>query len=382
MNMKVRYPHFHLIDWPFRVVPDERFYSLMADRTQLVSDEKTLLYNLSRRSASSMHLMWAWFGAGKTHTLHHIEYLCANEFEDLITIYTEFPRAVKNFVDLYRAFISKVGMDIVDDVYSKIYGDKIQKELYFDFPDLSNALTLNIGGTDEQQDIVIRWLRAECRNLRTLRTVSISKPIQTAEDCIKAISWIIRLMSLSNPNNQVRTIWMIDEFQRIEKCRVPAREEVSSSLHSIFNRCPNSLSIIISFSGFPEEKKLPSWLSPEIKDRIGIEKPLLLPPLSSEESYKFVQDVLTYFRNPETISPNPLFPFNEDSVRKVISLIEEKAKRSKRKDQPKPRTIMQFFNRVLEEADPKIETGELKVIDTKFASEVLKDVTLPREEFE
>ncbi len=273
-------------------------------------------------------------------------------------------------------------MDIVDDVYSKIYGDEVQKELYFDSPDLSSAFTLHIGGTDEQQDIVIRWLRAECKELRTLKTAGISKPIQTAEDCIKVISWIIRLISLNNPDSQVRTIWMIDEFQRIEKCRVSAREEISSSLHSIFNRCPASLSIIISFSGFPEEKKLPSWLSSEIRDRIGIEKPLLLPPLSIEEAYKFVQDVLTYYRNPETIAPNLLFPFNEDSVHKVISLIKESAKKSKRRDQPKPRTIMQFFNRVLEEAEPKIETGELKIIDAKFASEVLKNVMLPSEEFE
>lgn len=378
----MEYPHLYLRDWPFWIVPDKSFYSLMADRTQLRSDVKTLLRNLSRRSASSIHLMWAWFGAGKTHTLHHIEYLCKNEFKNLIPIYIEFPKSVKNFLDLYKAFISKVNMDIVDDVFSKIYGDEVQKELYFDSPDLSSAFTLHIGGTDEQQDVVIRWLRAECRELRTLRTASISKPIQTAEDCIKVISWIIRLISLNNPNTQIRTIWMIDEFQRIEKCRVPVREEISSSLHSIFNRCPASLSIIISFSGFPEEKKLPSWLSPEIKDRIGIEKPLLLPPLSIEESYEFVQDVLTYFRNPETISPNPLFPFNEESVRNVINLIEEKAKKSKRKDQPKPRTIMQFFNKVLEEADPKIETGELKIIDEKFVSEVLKDVMLPSEEFE
>lgn len=378
----MEYPHLYLRDWPFWIAPDKSFYSLVGDRTQLISDVKTLLRNLSRRSASSMHLMWAWFGAGKTHTLHHIEYLCKNEFKNLVPIYIEFPKSVKNFLDLYKAFISKVNMDIVDDVFSKIYGDEVQKELYFDYPDLSSAFTLHIGGTDEQQDVVIRWLRAECRELRTLRTASISKPIQTAEDCIKVISWIIRLISLNNPDSQARIIWMIDEFQRIEKCRVPTREEINGSLHSIFNRCPASLSIIISFSGFPEEKKLPSWLSPEIRDRIGIEKPLLLPPLSIEEAYTFVQDVLTYFRNPETITPNPLFPFNEDSVHKVISLIEEKAKKSRRKDQPKPRTIMQFFIRVLEEAEPKIETGELKIIDAKFASEVLKNIMLPSEEFE
>jgi len=104
MNMKVRYPHLHLVDWPFRTVPDESFYSFMADRTQLVSDIKTLLRNLSRRPSSSMHLMWAWFGAGKTHTLRHLEYLCKTQFTNIVPIYIEFPKSTKNFLDIYRAF--------------------------------------------------------------------------------------------------------------------------------------------------------------------------------------------------------------------------------------------------------------------------------------
>lgn len=380
--MRAKYPHLKLKDWPFRIVPDKSFCSLMADRTQLVDDIKSLLRNLSRRSTSSMHLMWAWFGAGKSHTLHHIEYLCENDFKNLLPIYVEFPRLVKHFIDLYRAFISKVNMDIVDDVYSKIYGDKVQKELHFDFPDLSSALTLHIGGTEEQQDVVIRWLTGECKELRTLKTANISKPIKTAEDCIKVISWITRLISLNSADNPSRTIWMIDEFQRIEKCRPAVCDEISSCLHSIFNRCPNSLSLIISFSGVPEAKKLPLWLSPEIKDRIGIEKPLLLPPLFTKEACKFVQGVLTYFRSPKVVVSNPFFPFNEESIQEIISLIEKKALESKRKDQPKPRTIMQFFNRVLEEAEPKIEAGELKIIDARFANKVLKEVSLPVEDFE
>jgi len=104
MNMKVRYPHLHLVDWPFQTVPDERFYSFMADRTQPVFDIKTLLRNLSRRPSSSMHLMWAWFGAGKTHTLRHLEYLCKTEFTNIVPIYIEFPKSTKNFLDIYRAF--------------------------------------------------------------------------------------------------------------------------------------------------------------------------------------------------------------------------------------------------------------------------------------
>lgn len=366
------------MDWPFRTVPDENLCTFIADRTQLNYDVKTLLRSLSRRPVSSMHLMWAWFGAGKTHTLFHIKYLCRTEFKNLIPVYIEFPKSAKNFLDIYRAFISKLDMDVIDDIYSIIYGEKIQKEFQYEFPDLSNALTLRIGGTEEQRDIVNRWLRAECKGLRSLRIASISRPIQTGEDCIKIIYWILRLISLSKADNPLRIIWMIDEFQRIEDCRTPAQEGINSCLHSTFNRCPNHLSIIISFSGYPESKKLPSWLSPEIRDRVDI-KPLLLPPLSKDDAFRFIQEVLQHFRHPETRLSNIYFPFEETAVRRILDLIEEKAKKSKRKDQPKPRTIMEFFNKVLEEAEPRIENNEMKIIDVDFVDEVLKDISLLRE---
>lgn len=380
----MKYPHLHLSDWPFRTVPDENdenLCSFIADRAQLNFDVKMLLRNLSRRPISSLHLMWAWFGAGKTHTLFHIEYLCRSEYKNLLPVYVEFPKSVKNFSDVYKKFISKLNMDIIDDIYSRIYGDKLQEDLHYNFPDLSNALKLRITGEDEEKDIVNRWLRTECKELRTLRKASISKPIQSGEDCINVISWIVRLASLRTTDNPVRIIWIIDEFQRIEDCRKPAQEEISSCLHSTFNRCPNYLSIIISFSGYPEEKKLPYWLSSELRDRIDI-KALVLPPLSKEEAFKFVQEVLQHFREPGVETPNTFFPFQEAAIHRVLDLLEKKAKKSKRKDQPKPRTIMEFFKKVLEEAEPRIENEEMKVIDVDFVNNVLKDISLLEEEKE
>lgn len=386
MNVKVRYPHLHLVDWPFRIVPDESFYSFMADRTQLVSDIGILLRNLSRQPGSSMHLMWAWFGAGKTHSLRHIEYLCKIKSANIVPIYTEFPKATKNFLDIYRAFISRIDMDTVNNAYLEVFTspeeEKIQRELRFGFPDLSNALMLLYQGNREQQDTVIRWLRTECREKRILRDkIGVLRPIESAEDTVKVISWLVRLIySGGAPSGEIRRVlWMIDEYQRIEKLRRPAIDQINGCLHSVFNKCPSGLSIIISFSGYPEEKRLPLWLSPEIKDRIGIEKPLLLPPLLPEECFVFVEDVLTHFRNPLLPVPDKHYPFKEEAIQKAIEIIEDKAKKSKRIDQPKPRTIMQVFNIILQEADLRIEDGEIKVIDEEFVSRVLEDVSLPEE---
>lgn len=382
--MKIRYPHLQLIDWPFRIVPDENFYSFIADRTQLISDIKILQRNLSRRSSSSIHLMWAWFGAGKTHTLRHIEYLCKTE-KHIIPIYIEFPKTTKNFLDIYRNFISGIDIEMVNNAYLEVFTsqekEKIQKELDFDFPDLSNALKLLYQGSSDQKEIVIRWLRTEYREKQILRKIGVVKPIQLAGDAVKVISWLVRLVNSGGAlSGEIkRLLWMIDEYQRIEKLRKPVIEEINGCLHSIFNKCPNGLSIIVSFAGYPEERRLPLWLSPEIKDRIGIEKPLLLPPLSREEAFKFVEGILMHFRNPSSIASDEYFPFNKEAIQKVIEIIEDRAKKSKRKDEPKPRTIMHFFNTVLQEADPLIEDDKMKAIDREFVSVVLKDINLPEE---
>jgi len=378
----VRYPHLALIEWPFHVVPNEVLYPMMADRTELRKDIKTLLRNLSRKSASSMHLMWAWFGTGKTHALHHITHLCQSEEHDIIPIYLEFPRATRRFLDLYRFLISGINPRIINDAYLEVFTsplkNNIQMELQSDFPDLSNALLLLYQGKGSERDIVLGWLRTEVRDLRTLRTVGVSRPIATAEDAIRTMAWLIRLISLgsSYSNGSYRRIlWMLDEFQRIKDCRLPVRDEICSCLSSVFNRCPDGLSIMISFTGRPEQKKMPDWLSRDLIDRIGIEKVLLLPPLTADDALVFVRDLLQYFRNPQFGNTNEFFPFNEETTRTIVDIIHEK------KAELKPRTIMQFFNAVLEEADILIENGNLNLITPNFARDILKGrVFLDQEE--
>jgi len=325
--------------------------------------------------------MWAWFGAGKTHTLRHIEYLCKHEFNNLTPIYMEFTKGTRNFLDIYKSFVSKIDLEALNNAYLEVFTNPskndVQREMRFDFPDLSNALKLLYMGTDQQQEIAVRWLRTEYRELRTLRTIGVTRPILTAEDALKAISWVIHLISLggsSSKDSPVRVLWMIDEFQYIKDCRPPAQEGITSCLRSVFNRCPKSLSIIISFSGRPEAKKMPPWLPRELSDIIGIEPVLLLPPLTSTDAFKFIQDLLAYFRNPQSNISNDFFPFTKETVEEIIGIVVKKAKL-------KPRSVMQFFDAVLREAEPQLERGEISIITPDFAKNVLKDrIFLDQEE--
>jgi hypothetical protein len=383
MNSKVKYPHLHLTDWPFRIVPDEMSCSFMADRAQLSNEVRTLLMGLSRQPISGMHLMWAWFGAGKTHTLKHIEYLCKKEFTGVVPVYTEFPKGIRNFLDIYKSFIVAIDKETIEMAYYEVFTnpikDKVSEQLRYNFPDLFYALTFLYQGKPQEQDIAIRWLRAECKERQTLKNIGILKPIQTAEDCTKVIEWLIKLINIGGTSSGTiqRVLWMIDEYQRVKDLRKPVIDEINGCLHSIFNRCPNGISIIISFSGYPE-KKLPDWLSPEIKDRID-KRYLLLPPLSGDETLIFIKDILKHFRSPES-NVDDYFPFDRESVHVILKKIEDEAKKKKREDEPKPRTIMQSFNMVLREAEPLIEKGEIKVITAEFANKVLEGISLIEEE--
>jgi len=383
MDSEIKYPHLHLTDWPFRIVPDEVSCSFMADRTQLSNEVRTLLRGLSRQPASSIHLMWAWFGAGKTHTLKHIEYLCKKEFTEVIPIYMEFPKGIKSFLDLYKSFVTVLDKETIEIAYYETFTnpkkEEISKRLKHDFPDLSSALMFLYQGNLQEQDIALRWLRAECKEKQSLKNIGILKPIQTAEDSTKVIEWLIRLINFGGSSSGTiqRVLWMIDEYQRIKDLRRPVIDEINSCLHSIFNRCPNGLSIIISFSGYPE-KRLPEWLSPEIRDRID-KRHLLLPPLSKDEILTFVKDLLKHFRNPGS-NVDEYFPFDQEAVHVILKKIEDEAKKKKRQDEPKPRTIMQCFNMVLQEAEPLIEKGEIKVVTAEFANKVLERISLIEEE--
>jgi hypothetical protein len=383
MNSEVKYPHLHLTDWPFRIVPDEMSCSFMADRAQLSNEVRTLLMGLSRQPISSIHLMWAWFGAGKTHTLKHIEYLCKKEFTGVVPVYTEFPKGIRNFLDIYKSFIVAIDKETIEMAYYEVFTnpikDKVSEQLRYNFPDLFYALTFLYQGKPQEQDIALRWLRAECKERQTLKNIGILKPIQTAEDCTKVIEWLIKLINIGGTSSGTmqRVLWMIDEYQRVKNLRKPVIDEINGCLHSIFNRCPNGISIIISFSGYPE-KKLPDWLSPEIKDRID-KRYLLLPPLSGDETLIFVKDILKHFRSPEA-NVDDYFPFEQKAVHVILKKIEDEAKKKKREDEPKPRTIMQCFNMVLQEAEPLIEKGEIRIISAEFANKVLERISLIEEE--
>ena len=273
---------------------------IWADRKDVLEDVYQILQGLVRRKQSTINLLWAWYGAGKSHTLLHITHLCKEKFNTLLPVYTEYPKTARSFRDLYCSMAT---------------------------------------GLPEE-------LRSEIK-------------VKTSDDAVQALADSVQKIQSAGFN---RVIWMIDEFQRIGSERKNAWEDIVTGLHSSFNHAPNSFSLFLSFS-VREKKEMFCLFSKELIDRIGIQKVIEIPAMTSSEALIFVSDLLYEFRSSDS-HPTPWFPFEEETVRYIIWLLEERA-------ELKPRSIMQYFSAVLERAESMLAMGTVKTIALEFAKQVL-----------
>ena len=371
------YDHLCLSDWPFSVVPRARLCTFIAGRPQLAADIKELLRNLSRRNTSSIHVFWSWFGAGKTHSLYFLANL-AHELNaksppvQLLPVYTEFPRSIKNFVDLYRAFARSIDLPTFAEAFLELDTSPQQEGIYGELlsknPDLANALRTLATCEPPDQTTALRWLRGEVLPQAEFRRIGISQKIGTSELATQTLSSLLNLLTAaeqSKGRQGHRLIWLIDELQRVQHAGRTAILDVNAGLHSLFNSCSEGLSLVLSFSGQPDSKNLPSWFGRELKDRIGVTKVMVLPPLQRPQARKFVDDVLKHFRlSGRNVSDS--YPFSNASCDKILDYLE-------RSGNLRPRFVMDAFNAVLEKADGQLEDGKMEAISAQLAEEVLKD---------
>lgn len=200
-------------------------------------------------------------------------------------VYSEFPKATRSFLDLYRSFVTELNIDILIDAFLEICtskdSERLRRDMIHASPDLVNALQVMATGESQNQVTAMRWLRAESLPVSEFRNVGISQKVNSSEEVMRIMSALIEMLTVAarcQGYPGCRVIWLIDEFQRIERMGSRTIDEINTGLHSTFNSCPNGLSLFLSFSDKPESNSLPKWFSRELRDRIGRTKVMILPP--------------------------------------------------------------------------------------------------------
>lgn len=347
--------------WPFRIVPEPEFCDFLGDRSVLRNDLEQLLISLGNRPTSDIQLFWSWYGAGKTHTLYYIANRCSHSHKGLLPIYTELPREARGFGDLYRSSISQVDVEKLVDAFldysTRPTVDKVGLTHGLD-PDLAAALRQAAVSDKPVQVLLAQWLLGNPLQRQALRDLGVGGKIDKTEKCASVFADVVRLMAPRDAGQGTRrVIWIIDEVQRVEDLTPTAQRSVLSGLVGLFNRCPTGLTIMLSYTGEPKQKGLPEWIPADLKDRIGLERPMLLPPLGLDDAALLIRELLAHFRPAGlTLPTNPYFPFEEASISGLIKVLS-------RAGDLKPRALMEVMDASLRVLEPEIRSGKIATID-------------------
>jgi hypothetical protein len=311
--------------------------------------------------------MWSWYGAGKTHTAFYLANKAVTEHHGLVPFYTECPREASGFQDLYRVMVSQLPIDTVIGSFLDLTTGPSPKSFgrVLD-PDLSSALTQAALGDRPQQVLLQQWLVGNALSRKALAQLGVGGRIDTVEQCSEILADLVLLLTRGGESDRCRIIWIVDEIQRAEELPPRAQRSLLSGLVGVFNRCPTGLTMVLAYSGEPQQKGLPEWIPADLADRIGLEKTMLLPPMSSDDGMAFVRDLLAHFR-PDGVTPtSEYFPFARDAVQSLTTGLSHKG-------DLKPRTLMQYLDNALRAVQPRFAAGDEQPISLEELREALKD---------
>lgn len=303
--------------WPFRIVADEEFAKVWADRSMLRDELERRLRRLRSISHSTIQLLWADFGAGKSHTLRYFQARCREEGRAaFIPCYTEVPVGTNGLLDIYRRFAAELPDEVISAASSVIQRGERGSPPSSGARDLRQALKMM--GQPHGKSLALDWVRAPhgFPNLRDLKAFGISARIEDDIRVVEVMSELIDLISQTATGGGV--VWLLDEFQRIADIPQRKRDSFAKSIVSLFNACPRGLHLVLSFSVAQQQTAM-NLLPPDLKSRASTFPMLALPHLSVEEAVIFCQDLFASFR---TIArPDPEYPFEPASLKKVVEMI-------------------------------------------------------------
>lgn len=349
------FEQLNLREWPFRTTADEAFASVWAGRVETHEQVDRLIRKMQLFPKSGLHILWANFGMGKTHTLYHIRYRCQNikNAPLLIPVYAVMPKRSTGFLELYREIVQGLPYEFlrkqIQKVGSNTRGNVSLHPMFARSPGVVKALLAMDPEDIEASTIAMQWLAAQ-RGLSKsdLNLIGVNYQIKTPEEGINALSALTSLACYDpDPSKENRLVVMIDEYQRVGELKPKIAIENHSSLHTYFNQHPTGLQIILTFS-FGNKENVDFLLSPELKSRAEPQS-INLDVLEPNEASEFIRDLFAQFRL--TQNDHWAYPFEPEAVNGIIQTIYQKKALT-------PRRLMVYFNHILQEALLDQEPGE------------------------
>jgi len=352
---------FRFTYWPFSIVPRPGQDLVWADRANLKTQISRLARTLGRHDSVSLHLLWADFGAGKTHTLFYLKQEAEKgAYGSLLPLYSALPKGCRSFLDIYRAMVRAIPLASLRDAYKKaetsIGRDELSKNLSDIWMPLPRCFAaIGILG-EEQQLLALAWLQAESTvSTRQLHELSLVGRIKSTDDAVLALCGIVRLFNLAGHQ---RVLLMVDEFQRLEILRRQQQDDINAGLHGFFNACDHGMSLLLSFS-FGAEENIRHFLNAELLSRVHPLR-ISIPTLTYDDGIAFLNDVIEHARDTGY----------RQSIRSevVTSIVDAVSK----KFELTPRRLLKAGGLVFESAALDLEDGNIDKLEPSYVDQMVE----------
>lgn len=293
---------------PFVLTATPEGAACWAGRPDVLRRLQKLQRAFRTRSDSSLDVVWANLGAGKSHLLFHLAHMLRNDsaYDGAVCAVVEMPEQLRNFHELYRRIVPQLPLS---DVASRLQEAPVENVL----PNLRRAAQVLLQGSTAEKALAVEWMCGNRPHLRELRNATgIGERIEDDQAACDALCGIIGACA----NARSRTILLIDEFQRIARLGPRQRITVLSNLRSVFSRNPTHFSVVVAIESRAEETAV-ALLSPQLRTLMGVRPAVSLPEMDEAEALDFVSQRLAWFR-PEGYGGGMFAPIGEEAVRAAI----------------------------------------------------------------
>ena len=365
-----KWEHLGLSQWPFYTTVDDSNASIWADREEVKMLIDRLTWQWARQDRSYVHLVWGDLGTGKSHTLLYLRhYFLEQAHLGVLPIRAVMPKEFKGFLEVYKAIMSALDLDVVAELFTHVYHDygsrqAVMRALFPDVPDAINALIQMRSDDENKKRLAETWLRGINLTRGQMDVLGISRNIKDTNDCVPMLSGLIKIVTASKKYHRI--LIMLDECQRTFEFKPAIGRNINVGLQTWTDANTEHLTLVLAYK-CGREQDLISLLSEDIKSRITYPT-ISLPLLDSESSLQFVHSVLQQCRTEK--GDLSWSPFSENVVKSVIQQLT-------RKGGTTPRHLMKAFNALLSEADYQtlnnghIELGKDQAI--KIAEDALSE---------
>lgn len=286
------------------------------------------------RPDSSLDVVWANLGAGKSHLLFYFAQMLS-EAEDkpsMAAAVVEVPDHAKSFLDLYRRIIPELPLHTLAEIVVNS-----SAQLPADLKKASHAL---LHGGAHERELAKDWMCGGHPHVRDLRNaIGVGERIETDQRAADNLSAISRACASAN----VRLVLLLDEFQRLAPLQQKNRTAIQANIRSVFSANASYFSVVIAIGSRAEQTAL-EILPQELRTLMGVRPTVALPEMDEEEAFQFVQDRLAFFR-PPSYSGDALAPLGDIAVKAALAHV-----RQMNGARFTPRNVLQVLGELYDEA--------------------------------